>query len=113
MEPAHATEATTPDHDIGSRLRAERDRQGLSLRKLAGKLEISPSALSQIETGKSRPSVKTLYAVVSELGISLDELFDHHGLENTSAGAAAAVADPAAGWVPSGPIHRPLLRECD
>jgi transcriptional regulator with XRE-family HTH domain len=75
MEPAHATEATTPDHDIGSRMRAERDRQGLSLRKLAGKLQISPSALSQIETGRSRPSVSTLYAIVSELGMSFDELF--------------------------------------
>jgi transcriptional regulator with XRE-family HTH domain len=68
-------QAPTPDHDIGGRLRIERERQGLSLRKLAGRLQISPSALSQIETGRSRPSVSTLYAIVSELGISFDELF--------------------------------------
>jgi len=61
--------------DLGARLREERDRQGLSLRKLASRLQISPSALSQIETGRSRPSVSTLYAIVSELGISFDELF--------------------------------------
>jgi transcriptional regulator with XRE-family HTH domain len=76
MESASAGQpATSPEHAIGGRLREERDRQGLSLRKLAGRLQISPSALSQIETGRSRPSVSTLYAIVSELGISFDELF--------------------------------------
>lgn len=67
------------DDGIGRRLRAERERHGLSLRKLAAKLEISPSALSQIETGRSRPSVSTLYAIVNELGISLDEVFSGVG----------------------------------
>ncbi len=89
MESARAAQqATTPDHDIGGRLRQERDRQGLSLRKLAGRLQISPSALSQIETGRSRPSVSTLYAIVSELGISFDELFarsPEHGASRVAA----------------------------
>jgi transcriptional regulator with XRE-family HTH domain len=63
-------------HDgVGARLRAERERHGMSLRELARRLAISPSALSQIETGRSRPSVGTLYAIVSELELSLDELF--------------------------------------
>lgn len=77
MESARVEEqqAGSPGDAIGSRLREERERQGLSLRKLAGRLDISPSALSQIETGRSRPSVSTLYAIVSELGISFDELF--------------------------------------
>ena len=60
---------------VGQRLRSERERHGLSLRELARRLEISPSALSQIETGRSRPSVGTLYTIVSELEMSLDELF--------------------------------------
>ena len=60
---------------VGQRLRAERESHGVSLRELARRLAISPSALSQIETGRSRPSVGTLYAIVSELGLSLDELF--------------------------------------
>jgi transcriptional regulator with XRE-family HTH domain len=63
------------DDDVGPRLRAHREERQLSLREVARRLNISPSALSQIETGKSRPSVSTLYAIVSELGISLDELF--------------------------------------
>ena len=73
-----------PEEAIGSRLREERERQGLSLRKLAGRLDISPSALSQIETGRSRPSVSTLYAIVSELGISFDELFARTPLHTTA-----------------------------
>src|SRR5581483_2480266 len=63
------------EEDVGRRLRARREEHGLSLRELARRLGISPSAISQIETGKSRPSVSTLYAIVSELGMSLDELF--------------------------------------
>ena len=61
--------------DVGHKLRARREEQGLSLRELARRLGISPSALSQIETGKSRPSVSTLYAIVTELQMSLDKLF--------------------------------------
>jgi transcriptional regulator with XRE-family HTH domain len=78
---------------VGQRLRSERERHGLSLRELARRLEISPSALSQIETGRSRPSVGTLYAIVSELEMSLDELF---GSQRT-AGAADRGADGLAG----------------
>jgi len=78
---------------VGQRLRSERERHGLSLRELARRLEISPSALSQIETGRSRPSVGTLYAIVSELEMSLDELF---GSQRTPAVARAADAPAGA-----------------
>ena len=60
--------------DIGERLRDARLRQGLSLRGLAKALGVSPSLISQVETGKTQPSVSTLYAIVSLLGVSLDEL---------------------------------------
>jgi transcriptional regulator with XRE-family HTH domain len=73
---------------VGQRLRSERERHGVSLRELARRLEISPSALSQIETGRSRPSVGTLYAIVSELDMSLDELF---GSQRPAAAAPRAV----------------------
>jgi transcriptional regulator with XRE-family HTH domain len=60
---------------LGGRLREERDHRGVTLRELARRLEVSPSLLSQIETGKTQPSVRTLYAIVSELGVSLDDVF--------------------------------------
>jgi transcriptional regulator with XRE-family HTH domain len=59
---------------IGERLRAERHARGLSLRDLAEKLGVSPSLISQIETGRARPSVNTLYAIANELSVSIDEL---------------------------------------
>lgn len=73
--------------NVGLRLRARRAEKGVSLRALARRLGISASALSQIETGKSRPSVKTLYMIVSELGMSLDVLFD--GVTGASGQTAA------------------------
>jgi transcriptional regulator with XRE-family HTH domain len=60
---------------IGAKLRAQRTRKQLSLRALASKVEVTPSLLSQIENGRANPSVTTLYSLVSELGMSLDELF--------------------------------------
>jgi transcriptional regulator with XRE-family HTH domain len=61
---------------IGDRLRRERAERGLSLRELARRLDVSPSLVSQIETGKIQPSVRTLYAMVSELGVSFDDVFN-------------------------------------
>src|ERR671930_2295964 len=82
---------------VGQRLRAERERHGVSLRELARRLAISPSALSQIETGRSRPSVGTLYAIVTELEISLDALFGSPGATTAAAPDAPATGGPAEG----------------
>lgn len=65
------------DHDldgIGERLREERVRAGLSQRELARRIGLSASLVSQIESGQSKPSVGTLYAIVTELDLSLDRL---------------------------------------
>jgi len=74
-ERAGRTALSVVDDDVPRRLRAERERRGISLRELARRLDISPSAVSQIETGRARPSVATLWAIVTELGMSLDDLF--------------------------------------
>jgi transcriptional regulator with XRE-family HTH domain len=60
--------------EMGDRLRAARRRRHLSLRDLAGRLGLSPSLISQVETGRAKPSVSTLYAIANELDVSLDEL---------------------------------------
>jgi transcriptional regulator with XRE-family HTH domain len=73
--PAPRAALSVVDDDVPRRLRAERERRGISLRELARRLGISPSAISQIETGRARPSVATLWAIVTELGMSLDDLF--------------------------------------
>ena len=53
---------------IGPRIRAERARRDVTIRALARDIGVSPSLISQIETGKSQPSVSTLYAISSALG---------------------------------------------
>ena len=88
------------DDDVPRRLRAERERRGISLRELARRLAISPSAISQIETGRARPSVATLWAIVTELGMSLDDLFQH--------GADGPDPEPA---TPRAPVVTPEARE--
>jgi transcriptional regulator with XRE-family HTH domain len=67
------------DHDetldgIGDRLREERVKAGISQRELARRLGLSASMISQLESGLSKPSVGTLYAIVTELNLSLDRV---------------------------------------
>ncbi len=60
---------------VGARLRARREEKGISLRQFARELEVSASFISQLETGKARPSVATLYSICTALEMSIDELF--------------------------------------
>lgn len=60
--------------DIGTHLRGARLARGLSLREMARRIGVSPSFVSQVELGKAKPSLGTLYGFLSELDLSLDEL---------------------------------------
>jgi transcriptional regulator with XRE-family HTH domain len=87
---------TTPEYgEMGERLRAERLAHGLSLRELASRLGVSPSLISQVETGRATPSVSTLYAIASELGVSLDDLL-FNGRPAGSRGVRAGGRDVSA-----------------
>ncbi|MER5944082.1 XRE family transcriptional regulator [Streptomyces sp. NPDC001928] len=61
---------------VGTRIRQARLARGTSLRALAREIGVSASLVSQIENGKSQPSVSTLYAITTALGISVEALFD-------------------------------------
>ena len=61
--------------DIGAKLREERERVNISQRELARRIGLSASLISQIESGQSKPSVSTLYAIVTELDVSVDDVF--------------------------------------
>jgi len=101
----------------------------MSLRELARQIDVSPSFVSQIENGKSQPSVSTLYSLAKLLNVSVDELF-----EDKQEIAAAALAlqpraeavsldrgdmsHPSTAWQPSEysnrisivhPSHRPRI----
>jgi transcriptional regulator with XRE-family HTH domain len=102
--------------EMGDRLREARQSHGLSLRVLAERLGVSPSLISQVETGRARPSVSTLYAIASELGISLDELLfvDARQVGQTASGGRvpADTRDTSADvLLPSDPVQRADKRE--
>lgn len=60
--------------ELGSLLRRARLKRSMSLRNLASVVGVSASLISQVETGKSQPSVSTLYALSNYLGLSMDDL---------------------------------------
>lgn len=74
----------------------------MTVRGLARLVDLSASLISQIETGKSSPSVSTLYAITAALGISIEDVFgsgSRRGVAGGSApnGAAAEVVEAANG----------------
>jgi quercetin dioxygenase-like cupin family protein/DNA-binding XRE family transcriptional regulator len=89
---------------IGERIRAERERRDISLRGLARSVGLSASLVSQIETGKCQPSVSTLYAITTALGISVQDVFGEPGDADVAEADAAAGAPVAAGRMDAGPM---------
>lgn len=69
------TESGFESSKVGSRLRQGRERRGISLRELARRVGVSPSLVSQIELDRVNPSVSTLYALVTELGMTMSDVF--------------------------------------
>lgn len=76
--------------DVGAELRRVRESRKLSLRAVASAVGVSASLLSQVETGKTQPSVSTLYALVNYLGISLDGLMGHNRVDSSPLGLSTA-----------------------
>ena len=87
--------------NVGSLIRRERLKLGLSLRELARRVGVSASMLSQVETDRTRPSVSTIYAIASELGLSIDALLS----EEETAVVSAAAAASAGTRVRRGPVQ--------
>jgi transcriptional regulator with XRE-family HTH domain len=92
--------------EVGARIRRERERRGMSLRELARRAGLSPSLVSQIETGKSEPSVSSLAAIVGEIGLSLNELVFG---EEPQKPAGAAQSEPQV----AGPAPPPGLSQAE
>jgi transcriptional regulator with XRE-family HTH domain len=92
-----------PVVSLGARLKQVRQQSGMSLREVARKLGVSPSFVSQLENGKSQPSVATLYSISQLLDVSIDQLFSSDGRDWQAAPKArvAVTAQPR-----SGPISR-------
>jgi transcriptional regulator with XRE-family HTH domain len=97
-----STPTTNPLRTLGPRLKRVRERSGRSLRDVARELGVSASFLSQMERGKSQPSVATLYSLSQLLGVSIDELFaaeDEGAVALKPSASEPAAARPSASLV--------------
>jgi transcriptional regulator with XRE-family HTH domain len=62
--------------NVGPRIRAIRDQQGLSLRALAGRSGLSVNAISLIERGENSPTVSSLHLLATALGVKITDFFE-------------------------------------
>jgi transcriptional regulator with XRE-family HTH domain len=94
-----ATDSAAADlaGDIGRRLAAYRAERGLRVAELAREIGVTPSLISQIERGQSRPSVSTLFALAQALDVPVDAFFRE----------AAAVGQPPPPPEPDRPPAEP------
>lgn len=76
---------------------------------MAKRLGVSPSLISQVETGRAKPSVSTLYALANELSISLDELLFMDTAPAATVDGSAST-DPFAIDLPQRPVQRASSR---
>jgi transcriptional regulator with XRE-family HTH domain/mannose-6-phosphate isomerase-like protein (cupin superfamily) len=102
-------DAPAPGSALGRRLRQARVASGMSIREMGRRVHVSPSFISQVELGRAAPSIGTLYAIASELNLSLDSLMNADAagvveeapLEVLTAAGAGGAGDEATAEVTS------------
>ncbi len=62
--------------EIGTKIKQLRHKAGLTQEQLAARLGISAQSVSKWETAVTMPDIALLPALASELGVTIDELFD-------------------------------------
>jgi len=90
--------------NLGPQLRAARTERGISVREVARRIGVSPSLVSQIETGKTQPSVGTLYALLTELDLPFDTLV--RGRAETERGPVESTPKQGVRRIPSPVVLR-------
>lgn len=62
---------------IGNRIKELREKQGLTMEKLAYESDISKGGLSEIERGMKEPRLSTLIKIAENLDISISNFFNY------------------------------------
>ena len=72
---------------IGTNIKIQRQKKGITLRNLAKSIDVSPSFLSQVETGKAVPSLLSLKKIADALHTTIGMLvgedqnfYDHNAI---------------------------------
>ena len=102
---ARAPLELAPPSPIGERLRGARRQAGLTVRDVAARIGVSPSLISQIERDKVTPSVSTLWALVTVLGLTMGDLF----ADGESAARSWRVSPSAGGGPTTSPGGRAVI----
>lgn len=71
------------DRQFGEFVRNGRKNKGWSQERLANEAEISPQALSAIETGKSSPTLSTVVNLVRTLGLTMENFIPKADQDDT------------------------------
>lgn len=64
--------------EVGPRIAAARRDRGMTLAQVARLVGVSSSLISQIERGRSRPSITTLFGLAQALEVPVDAFFGEH-----------------------------------
>jgi transcriptional regulator with XRE-family HTH domain len=88
-------ERWTPSR-IGALVAMHRNRRKMRVSELARAVGVTPSLISQIERGSTRPSVATLFALAEALDVSVDVFADRAGEGEAPEPAPRAGRAPAA-----------------
>jgi transcriptional regulator with XRE-family HTH domain/KaiC/GvpD/RAD55 family RecA-like ATPase len=65
-----------PSLDIGNKIKDLRMKQGMSQRELAGKVGLTPSFVSQLESNQITPSLSSFLQICNTLGVSLSDTLE-------------------------------------
>jgi transcriptional regulator with XRE-family HTH domain len=108
-----ATDSASGDlaGDIGRRLAAYRSERGLRVAELAREIGVTPSLISQIERGQSRPSVSTLFALAQALDVPVDAFFREPAAASLATDARAGQAQPPPASAPPPAEARYVVRQ--
>lgn len=92
---------SAPMRTIAAALRRERLRTGLSLSEVARRASLAKSTLSQLEAGSGNPSIETLWAVGTALGVPFARLVDptHTAVRVVRAGEGPTIASERADYI--------------
>lgn len=70
-----------PERILGANIRKLRKKRGISLQDIAANTGVSKSFISQVENGKTQPSLSTLISIAEYLDTSINTLLDDHSPE--------------------------------
>jgi len=85
--------------NLGDTIRDERRKRKLTLERLSEKTNLSKSFLSQVERGRTQPSIRSLKKIAQEFAIDVVDLFSPEQQEKTHRDPSVAVGKNAQAYV--------------